>query len=184
MKRSQIIAAFAGIALAAAAAGIYVYEWNVRHSPLPFARSSAPKPLPVLQFEDSQGGKRTLADFHGRMILLNVWATWCVPCREEMPALDRLQAELGGPRFQVLAVSVDQEGPEIAQRFFKEIGVKSLDFYIDRSARAAFQLDAVGLPVSILIDRQGRELGRKLGAVQWDSAPVIEDLRRRIAGAE
>jgi hypothetical protein len=101
-----------------------------------------------------------------------------------MPALDRLQAELGGPAFQVVAVSVDQQGAEIAQRFFREIGVKSLDFYIDRSARAAFQLEAKGLPVSILIDRQGREVGRKLGAAAWDSAEVVEDLRRRIARAE
>jgi len=184
MRRAQIIAAFAGIALAAAAAGIYVYEWNARHSPLPFARASVPKPLPELQLEDAQARKRTLADFRGKVVLLNVWATWCVPCREEMPALDRLQAQLGGPAFQVVALSVDQQGPEVAQRFFKEIGVKSLDFYIDRSARAAFQLDAKGLPVSILIDRQGREVGRKLGAAPWDSAEVIDDLRRRIGRAE
>jgi len=180
----KVIAAFVGIAIAAAAAGIYVYEWNVRQSPLPFARASAPKPLPELQLEDAQGSKRTLADFRGKVVLLNVWATWCVPCREEMPALDRLQAELGGPAFQVVAVSVDQQGPAIAQRFFKEIGVKSLDFYIDRSAKAAFQLEAKGLPVSILIDRQGREVGRKLGAAAWDSAEVVEDLRRRITRAE
>jgi thiol-disulfide isomerase/thioredoxin len=184
MKRGPIIAAFIGVALAAAAAGLYVYEWNVRQSPLPFARASAPKPLPELQLEDAQGAKRTLADFRGKVVLLNVWATWCVPCREEMPALDRLQAQLGGPAFQVVALSVDQQGPAIAQRFFKEIGIKSLDFYIDRSARAAFQLEAKGLPVSILVDRQGREVGRKLGAAPWDSAEVVEDLRRRIARAE
>ena len=184
MKRLQIIVAFIGIALAAAAAGIYVYEWNVRQSPLPFARASAPKPLPPLQFDDAQGRKRTLADFQGRVVVLNIWATWCVPCREEMPALDRLQAELGGPAFQVVAVSVDQQGPAIAQRFFKEIGVKSLDFYIDPSAKAAFQLEARGLPVSILIDRQGREVGRKLGAVPWDLPEVVEDLRRRATRAE
>lgn len=184
MSRAQNIAAAVGIAIAAAAAGIYVYEWNARHSPLPFARASAPKALPPLQFEDAQGRRRALADFQGRVVLLNVWATWCAPCREEMPALDRLQAALGGPDFQVIALSVDQQGPEIAQRFYKEIGVKSLDFYIDRSARAAFQLEAKGLPVSILIDRQGREVGRKLGAAAWDSAEVVEDLRRRIARAE
>jgi len=183
MRRAQIIAAFFGIAVAAAAAGIYVHEWRVRHSPLPFARASQ-KEVPALEFEDAQGRRHTLADFRGKVVLLNVWATWCAPCREEMPALDRLQAELGGPAFQVLAVSVDQQGAEIAQRFFKEIGVRSLEFYIDRSARAAFQLEAPGLPVSVLIDRQGREVGRKLGAAKWDSPEVVEDLRRRVTRAE
>jgi thiol-disulfide isomerase/thioredoxin len=183
MRRAQIISAFVGVAIAAAAAGIYVHEWNVRHSPLPFART-VQKAMPALEFDDAQGRRHTLADFRGKVLLLNVWATWCAPCREEMPALDRLQAELGGPGFQVVAISVDQQGPEIAQRFFRDIGVKSLEFYIDRSARAAFQLEAPGLPVSVLIDRQGREVGRKLGAAKWDSAEVVEDLRRRITRAE
>jgi hypothetical protein len=79
---------------------------------------------------------------------------------------------------------VDQQGADIAQRFFREIGVKSLEFYIDPSARAAFRLDAPGLPVSLLIDRQGREVGRKLGAAEWDSREVVEDLRRRITRPE
>jgi thiol-disulfide isomerase/thioredoxin len=184
MRRAQIIAAFAGVAIAAAGAGIYVHEWNLRHSPLPFARPSSAKPVPSLEFEDAEGRKRTLADFRGRMLVLNIWATWCAPCREEMPALDRLQAQVGGPAFQVLAVSVDQQGTEVAQRFYKEIGVKSLDFYIDRTARAAFRLDAPGLPVSLLIDREGREVGRKLGAAAWDSPQVVEELRRRIARPE
>lgn len=184
MRRPQLVAAFIGVALAAAAGGFYVYEWNVRHSPLPFARASSPKPVPALDFVDAKGQKRTLADFRGKVVLLNVWATWCEPCRQEMPALDRLQAGLGGPGFQVVALSVDQQGAQIGQRFFREVGVKSLEFFIDPSARAAFRLDAPGLPVSLLIDRQGREVGRKLGAAQWDSAQVVEDLRRRIARAE
>jgi len=183
MSRARVIAAFVGVAIAAGAAGIYVHEWNVRNSPLPFARTTR-KEVPPLQLEDAKGAKRSLADFRGKVVLLNVWATWCAPCREEMPALDRLQAELGGSGFQVVALSVDQQGPEIAQRFFKEIGVKSLDFYIDRSARAAFQLDAPGLPVTLLIDRQGWEVGRKLGAVKWDSPEVVAEMRRRIARAE
>ena len=183
-RRAQVVAAFVGVAVAAAAAGIYVYEWNARHSPLPFPTASAPKPLPALEFEDANGRPRTLADYRGKVVLLNIWATWCAPCREEMPALDRLQAQVGGPAFQVLAVSVDQQGPAIARRFLAEIGVKSLDFYIDRSARAAFRLNAPGLPVTLLIDREGREVGRKLGAAEWDSPEVVADLRRRISRAE
>ena len=84
----------------------------------------------------------------------------------------------------MLALSVDQQGAEVAQRFFREIGVKSLDFYIDPTARAAFRLDAPGLPVSLLLDRQGREVGRKLGAAQWDTPEVVADLRRRITRPE
>jgi len=183
MRRAQIIAAFVGIAIAAAAAGIYVHEWNASHSPLPFARVTN-KVVPALQFEDGQGRTRSLTDFHGKTVLLNIWATWCAPCREEMPALDRLQAQLGGPGFHVVALSVDQQGPEIAKRFYKEIGVSALEFYIDRSARAAFQLDAPGLPATLLIDRQGREIGRHLGAVKWDTPEVVEELRRRITRAE
>jgi len=184
MNRAQIVAAFFGVAIVAAAAGVYVHEWNVRNSPLPFARLSAPKSVPELKLADASGRARTLADFRGKVVLLNIWATWCAPCREEMPALDRLQAQMGGKDFEVVAVSVDQQGPEIAQRFFKEIGVKSLGFYIDPSARAAFQLEAPGLPVTLFIDRQGREVGRKLGAANWDSPEVVDDLRRRVARAE
>ena len=184
MRRGQVIAAFAGVALAAVAAGFYAYEWSVRHSPIPFARAGNPKPVPSLEMQDANGQRRKLDDFRGKVVLLNIWATWCAPCREEMPALDRLQAELGGPAFQVVALSVDQQGADIAQRFFRENGVKSLDFYIDPSARAAFRLDAPGLPVSLLLDRQGREVGRKLGAAQWDSREVVDELRRRITRPE
>jgi thiol-disulfide isomerase/thioredoxin len=183
MSRAQVIAAFVGVAIAAGAAGIYVHEWNARHSPVPFARATN-KVMPALQLEDAQGRKLSLADFHGKTVLLNIWATWCAPCREEMPALDRLQAKLGGPRFQVVALSVDQQGSDIAQRFYKEIGVSALEFYIDRSARAAFQLEAPGLPVTLLIDRHGREIGRHLGALKWDTPEVVEELRRRITRAE
>ena len=183
MRRVLVIAAaFAGVALAAAAAGIYV--WHLQGSSLPFARASKPKDVPALRFEDASGKDRTLADFRGKVVLLNVWATWCAPCREEMPALDRLQAQLGGPAFQVVALSVDQQGSAIARRFFAEVGIKSLDFYIDPSARAAFTLDAAGLPATLLIDREGREIGRHLGAAKWDTPDIVEALRRRITTRE
>ncbi|HET7670092.1 MAG TPA: TlpA disulfide reductase family protein [Burkholderiales bacterium] len=168
--------AFATVAVVAAGAGVFV-SLHKADSKLPFSRSVAPKPAPPLQFEDGAGRPRTLADFRGRVVLLNIWATWCAPCREEMPALDRLQAQLGGPGFEVLAVSVDQQGPEVARRFFADVGIKSLAFYIDRSAKAAFQANVAGLPATLLIDAEGREIGRHLGAAQWDSPQVIESLR-------
>lgn len=166
---------FGGVAIVAAALGVFFSQWQ--QSKLPFARTSA-KPIPELRFNDAAGHPHTLADFRGKVVLLNVWATWCEPCRKEMPALDRLQAELGGDRFQVVPLSVDQQGLPIAQRFYGEIGIKALPLYIDPTAKAAFTLDAAGLPVTLLVDRSGREIGRHLGAVQWDSPDVVAELRR------
>jgi thiol-disulfide isomerase/thioredoxin len=143
-----------------------------------------PKPVPTVDFVDGEGKPRTLADFKGKVVLLNVWATWCGPCREEMSTLDRLQAQLGGADFQVLALSVDQDGAQIVRDFYAEIGIQHLELYIDENAQANRRLNAFGLPVTLLLDRQGRELGRKLGAAEWDSPEVIEYLREVIASAQ
>lgn len=98
-----------------------------------------------------------------------------------MPALDRLQAKLGGADFEVVALSVDQQGPEAVRKFFEEIGIKQLERYIDPSAQTAFKLAAVGLPVTLLVDRRGREIGRHVGPAKWDAPEIVEDLQRRIA---
>jgi thiol-disulfide isomerase/thioredoxin len=165
-----------------AGAGYLFYQWQAGTRALdPVAIG---KMVLAAQFMGLDDQPQALEQWRGKVLVVNFWATWCAPCREEMPALERLQAELGGPAFQVLAVSVDEQGAEVAQRFFKEIGVRSLELYIDRSARAAFELEAPGLPVSVLVDRQGREIGRKLGAAKWDAPEVVADLRRRITRAE
>jgi thiol-disulfide isomerase/thioredoxin len=183
------IAVMALIGLAAAALGIYFYlSLTQTQTPtkaqiggaVPFARAFAPKPLPDLSFQDSVGNERTIGDFRGRMVLLNIWATWCTPCREEMPALDRLQAQFGGPEFQVIAISVDQQGAEPVQKFFSEIGIKALERYIDPAAQAAFKLGAVGLPATLLVDRRGREIGRHVGPAKWDAPEIVAHLRGRI----
>jgi len=171
---------FIVVALAAAGLGVYFGAWHT-DSEVPFARAARPKPVPELRFNDDQGRAHTLADFSGKVVLLNIWATWCEPCREEMPALDRLEAKLGGERFHVVALSVDQQGLAIARKFYAEAGIKALPLYIDPTAKAAFTLDAAGLPASLLIDRHGREIGRHLGAVKWDDPQVLERLRRAIA---
>ncbi|HYL23584.1 MAG TPA: TlpA disulfide reductase family protein [Burkholderiales bacterium] len=176
----RVAIAFIAVALVAAGLGIYFGAWHT-DSKAPFARTARPKPVPELRFNDAQGREHSLADFRGKVVLLNIWATWCEPCREEMPALDRLEAKLGGERFQVLALSVDQQGAAIARKFYAQVGIKVLPLYIDPTAKAAFTVDAAGLPASLLIDRQGREIGRHLGAVKWDDAEVVERLRRAIA---
>jgi thiol-disulfide isomerase/thioredoxin len=141
-----------------------------------FVFRKAPEPLPEFTFQDGTGRERTLADWRGKVVLLNLWATWCAPCRKEMPALDRLQAELGSDRFEVVAVSVDRKGVEGARKFLDETKAGRLALYADPSARLAATLRAVGLPATLLIDGEGREIGRLLGPAEWDS----EDAKRLI----
>lgn len=142
-------------------------------APQMFAVHPEPKPVPEIQFQDSEGKTLTLADFRGKVVLLNIWATWCAPCRREMPTLDRLQAELGGPGFQVLALSIDRGGFEAVTKFYAEVGVKHLGMYLDSSSQAASTLGAVGLPTTLLIDRDGSEMGRLVGPAEWDSPDMI-----------
>jgi thiol-disulfide isomerase/thioredoxin len=139
-----------------------------------------PQTLPNIAFEDNKGRRLTLADFRGKIVLLNIWATWCPPCRREMPSLDRLQAKLGGADFEVVTVSIDQgdDALFLVEEFFSEIGVKHLRIYLDRTGSAARQLDALGLPVTILVDRGGMELGRLVGPAEWDSHEALATLRR------
>jgi thiol-disulfide isomerase/thioredoxin len=146
-----------------------------------FTPPATPRPLPELHFADAGGRKLTLADFRGRLVLLNLWATWCVPCRKEMPALDRLQARLGGPGFEVVALSIDRKGLSAVQPFYRELGLKALRIYVDQSGAAAGELDAPGLPTTLLVDRNGRELGRVVGPAEWDSPPVEAMVRKYLA---
>ena len=133
-----------------------------------------PRPAMALGFERADGSKTALADFRGRAVLLNLWATWCVPCRAEMPALDRLQAEKGGKDFEVVAVNVDTARLERRGAFLDGIGVKALARYADPSGDAFETLrkdgKALGLPVSLLIDKDGCEVAAVAGALKWDSA--------------
>lgn len=143
-----------------------------------FRIHDAPRQLPELPFEDGEGRKRTLAQFRDKVVLLNIWATWCAPCREEMPALDRLQRNHGGPDFEVVALSIDSAGASVVKRFYEEVGVRSLAIYIDPTMRTTATLAAVGVPTTLLIDRQGRELGRRTGPAEWDgpqSVAIIEE---------
>ncbi len=128
-------------------------------------------------FEDSDGNTLSLAEFRGKTILLNVWATWCAPCRKEMPALDRLQAKIGGPDFQVVPLSIDRSGLEAVRPFFTEIGIENLDIYVDRPAAAMKAFGVLGLPTTLLIGSSGRELRRWAGPKEWDSPEVIAEIR-------
>lgn len=140
----------------------------------------SPRDLPELAFEDGKDKPLTLADFQGRTVLLNIWATWCGPCREEMPTLDALQAALGGEDFEVVALSIDRKGIEVVQDFYEDVGIEHLRQYIDTTGMAGAQLGAVGIPTTLLIDPHGNEIGRLVGATEWDSPEMTEFLKETI----
>lgn len=141
----------------------------------------APRELLSPPLTDGDGRALTLADSRGRVVLLNVWATWCVPCREEMPTLDRLQARLGGEDFQVLPLSVDRAGLEPVRRFYEEIGIRHLGQYLAEDLRAMLALGVIGLPTTLLIDREGREIARLVGPAEWDSPEAVAQFETVIA---
>jgi thiol-disulfide isomerase/thioredoxin len=137
------------------------------------ALAQTPFHLPDLAFKDAEGHDRTLADWRGRTVLLNLWATWCVPCRREMPALDALQTMLGGQGFDVVAVNIDTRDPAKPLAFLKEIGVTHLTYYADASAKIFEDLKeagkAFGMPTTVIVDRSGCEIGAMAGPAEWAS---------------
>ncbi|TPW32162.1 TlpA family protein disulfide reductase [Martelella alba] len=147
-----------------------------------FVVADTPKPVANLAF-NKEGGDTTLSAFRGKTVLLNLWATWCIPCREEMPALDRLEKELGSDDFQVVAVNIDTGGDEKPVRFMDEIGIQSLAFYHDPTLTAFNTLKkdglAFGLPSTVLIDENGCLLGSMSGPAEWAS----DDAKALIKGA-
>lgn len=140
-----------------------------RSQSISFIRSKKLEKAPQIQFVDQDGATRTLSDFRGKNILLNLWATWCIPCREEMPSLDRLQKDMGSEEFEVIALSLDRAGKPAAEKFFSEINIKNLRLYVDSTMKAGNALRAVGMPTTILIDKDGNERARMPGPAAWDS---------------
>lgn len=143
-------------------------------------------PLSELAFLSPEGAPMTLADFRGRTVLLNVWATWCVPCRAEMPALDALQEKLGGENFEVVAVNIDTRDPEKAIQWLAENGIDRLARYSDPKAKIFQTLrsegKAFGMPTTIIVDSQGCALGHLAGAAEWASDDAVKLVRAAIGG--
>ena len=143
-------------------------------------KDGEPKPIKPFAFVDGEGRKVELADFAGRVVLLNLWATWCAPCVKEMPSLDRLQAALGGRDFQVVALSLDRGGRDTVEPFFSKLGIRNLDLYFDRPGVSMGALSPRGLPTTLLVGPDGQELGRVEGDVEWDSPEVVAFLRKHM----
>lgn len=144
-----------------------------------FVSFARPEPLAAVSFLDAEGQEMGLDAFRGKVVLLNLWATWCPPCVHEMPALDALQGALGGEDFEVVALSVDAGDREKPRAFYAEVGLENLALYQDPRARAHVTLGAFGLPTTLLLDREGRMAGRLVGPAEWDS----EDARALIRAA-
>jgi thiol-disulfide isomerase/thioredoxin len=178
MKRLSLVV----LVMIVAAALVRLAVHSLGAEPPPnFNLSDPPRSLPEIAFEDGAGAPRTLSDFRGKFVLLNIWATWCIPCRKEMPTLDRLQAKLGSPDFEVVALSIDRKGPDVVRKFYADVGIRNLAVNIDAKAEATSALATVGVPTTLLIDRQGQEIGRLIGPAVWDSPEMIDFLKATIA---
>ncbi len=139
------------------------------------------KDMADVSFFDESGKERALSEWRGRVVLLNLWATWCAPCRKEMPTLAGLETRLGSKDFEVVAISVDRKGAETSGAFLIENHATALTLYADPSATVLEKVKAVGLPASILIDRQGREIGRMFGPAEWNGPDAERLIRAAIA---
>ncbi len=155
---------------AAAAAG----DEKIR--PGEFIPATPPQPAPQAAFTDADGKPVSLADFKGKPVVVNLWATWCQPCLKEMPSLDRLQANLAG-KLIVAAVSQDRGGAKRVGPFVAEMALTKLKIYLDPKADLGHAFAVHGLPTSILIDAKGRVVGRVEGAAEWDSAKIMAMLK-------
>ncbi len=150
--------------------------------------ATAPLRLPDLAFEDAEGRPKKLSDWRGRTVLVNLWATWCVPCRKEMPALESLQTRLGGPNFEVVAVNIDTRDPEKPKNFWKEVNLTRLGYFSDPKAKVFQDLKAIGrargMPTSVLVDGEGCEIATIAGPAEWDSEDAIKLIAAAVKPAD
>ena len=140
--------------------------------------AAAPLQVPDLAFEDAGGKPRKLSDWRGRTVLVNLWATWCVPCRKEMPALEGLQTRLGGKDFEVVAINIDTRDAEKPKNFLKDANLTRLGYFSDQKAKVFQDLKSVGralgMPTSVLVDGQGCEIATIAGPAEWDSDDAVK----------
>jgi thiol-disulfide isomerase/thioredoxin len=150
--------------------------------------AKSPLKVPDLTFASADGKPLSLADWRGKTVLLNLWATWCVPCRQEMPTLDALEQKLGGPNFQVVAVNIDTRDPEKPKAFLKDVGATHLAYYADASAKSFQDLKSIGrafgMPTTLLIDPHGCELGTIAGPADWASPDAVKLIQAALGKAQ
>ncbi|MGQ0484622.1 MAG: TlpA family protein disulfide reductase [Hyphomicrobiales bacterium] len=193
----------AGLVILAAITGIYWFQSAERKAAVPppgaaVAQAGVSKdlakgalaafivrpqrpPVADIAFQDGGGAALKLSQWRGRVVLVNLWATWCAPCRKEMPALAELQKQLGSADFEVVAISIDRKGAAASAAFMAETGAQALTLYVEPTGRILNDLEALGLPATVLIDRHGNEVGRLLGPAEWASPEAFALIRAAIA---
>lgn len=176
--RSPLRRWFAAIACSLAACTAPAWAAGFTFTPYPHPQ---PLDLSAVHFVNAQKTPMTLADFKGKVIVLNIWATWCPPCVHEMPTLDKLEKILGGPDFAVIPLSVDKGGVFTVKSFYDDNFISHLPIYVDPTTQVLDTLSVLGTPSTILINKQGEEVARTMGPEDWDSPSVIAQLKRYIA---
>ena len=201
--KTRIRTLAAALAVLAAITGIYWFQSGERKAAVPppgaaLAQTGVSKelakgalaafivkpqrvPVADIAFQDGGGAEMRLGQWRGRVVLVNLWATWCAPCRKEMPALAELQKQLGSKDFEVVAISIDRKGVAASAAFIAETGSQALKLYVEPSGKILDDLEALGLPATVLIDRQGNEIGRLLGPAEWASPEAFALIRAAIA---
>jgi thiol-disulfide isomerase/thioredoxin len=149
--------------------------------------ATTPLRLPDLAFADGDGAPKKLSDWRSKTVLVNLWATWCVPCRKEMPALDALQTKLEGPNFEVVAINIDTRDPDKPKTFLKEANLTRLGYFNDQKAKVFQDLKsigrALGMPTSVLVDAQGCEIATIAGPAEWSSDDAVKLVKAALAPA-
>ena len=149
--------------------------------------ATSPLRLPDLTFDDADGKPRKLSEWRGKTVLVNLWATWCVPCRKEMPALDSLQTKLGGKDFEVVAINIDTRDPDKPKNFLKDAKLTRLGYFSDKNAKVFQDLKAIGralgMPTSVLVDGRGCEIATISGPAEWDSDDAIKLIKAAVSPA-
>jgi thiol-disulfide isomerase/thioredoxin len=162
---------------------VVLQHQGIEQSSKDFVFHLPPRSLPTLAVTDSNArAVRALDDLRGKFVLLNIWATWCVPCRKEMASLDRLEAQLGGSNFEVVALSIDKGGAEAVRRFYRDYGIQRLPVRVAANPDALLAaLGVYGVPTTLLIDPQSSEIARLVGPANWDSREMIDFLKLKVA---
>jgi len=143
---------------------------------------SAPQAVSAQAFTTWEGGEGYLADYAGKHVVLNFWATWCAPCRKEMPQLSALQAELGGDTFEVVTIATGRNPPQAMKRFFEEIGVENLPLHMDAKQAIARDMAVLGLPITVILNPEGQEIARMRGDADWSSDSAKAIISALVAG--
>jgi thiol-disulfide isomerase/thioredoxin len=146
--------------------------------------ASEPQDVSQVVFSDPDGGQYRLADWQGKYVLVNFWATWCAPCRKEMPGLDALQQKFGGDNFEVVTIATGRNTLAGINRFFKEVDVQNLPIFLDPKQKLAREMAVLGLPITVILNPEGQEIGRLRGDAAWDSDSAKAIIAGLLAGAD